>query len=395
MNDGTIVIIDDDEDYVSDFKDILEKRFLFNGNIVSNITFGEEVEKNGIDEFIDEIKKIISNCRDNVVGIFLDLAFSHSNDAWLCGYRIGDAIRIEFYDLPIIILTNYGESKIILEAFYHDYDAFIRKIDFANMDKEGFNGKLSQAINKRKAMVKNIPNYYKKHMEKKGIEPEFNYNIAFGYEFITRRNNLEKTLDNFSALEDYFAEQKRTTVIMFVDLVGSCEIKEKKSFVNGLLVTRFHNQKVTEIIKSFGGLIVKYIGDCVMARFDYDEKVNVNSIPINCAIKIMEKFKKDNKKSKRPDPIETKIGIAVGVVADFYGADPQGSTVDLAARLQSTAKPNEILVDSNLIRYINISTIKSAAGEVNYSDSNEYIVRKSAKLKGFKDEIEYYLILWQ
>jgi len=187
------------------------------------------------------------------------------------------------------------------------------------------------------------------------------------------------------------------TVVMFADLCNSTAIKEKQGFIEGLYLTKMHNQIVTNAICSRNGKIVKYIGDCVMARFDYSEEPEVNADAILCAVGAMETIFEHNKRYRKGAEfqIESKIGIAVGRTIDFYGNDPQGSCVDLAARIQSEAKPGQILISKELEALVNASHLHSALGKAKHRSPGEYIEGpQRLKLKGFREEQDVYEVVW-
>lgn len=209
-------------------------------------------------------------------------------------------------------------------------------------------------------------------------------------------NDLESTLDSFIKWKQYLANISRYTVILFADLVGSTKIKESEGIIEGLVITRQHNQVISDIIMRNNGTVVKYIGDCVMARYDYDDEKTVDCRSINTAIEIQEALSRHTQNSPRSKPIETRIGIASGKVADFYINDPQGECVDLAARLQSRAQPGQILVSEELLDRINISEISSEIGVVRKSDPKDYLSGPhKMKLKGFSTFRKVFKIVWE
>lgn len=135
--------------------------------------------------------------------------------------------------------------------------------------------------------------------------------------------------------------------ILFSDLVGSTEFKRYHSIREGLAKTVLHNEVVTKCIIRHGGRVVKYIGDEVMGIFEGEES---ERLALNAALSIIVEIDGANQQQKWtyfPYSMSTKIGIHSGSVWMFnYGGnqeDPQGTTVDIAARLTSIACPNQII----------------------------------------------------
>jgi len=137
--------------------------------------------------------------------------------------------------------------------------------------------------------------------------------------------------------------------VLFADLCGSTRMKLELGLHEGLLRTVVHNDAANGIIVKNGGMVVKYIGDEVMAFFGGDKSYET---AIACARAVQQEISKENRKHKftPPTDIHSKIGINFGpVVLDTSHnvIDPYGSTVDLAARIVGIAKPDQILIHKN------------------------------------------------
>ena len=177
-------------------------------------------------------------------------------------------------------------------------------------------------------------------------------------------DKIENVFASIEELDKYFKNAENKSVILFADLTDSTLYKQKRSFVSGLFKTKKHNEAITGIVCKHGGRIVKYIGDGVMCEFSVYKDYYLAYNSINAAIEIIEYFRDYNQDiSDELEKIKTKIGIAFGTVAYFYGDDPQGHIVDLAARIQSVAKPNQILVQKKMLDYCGSSKIESRIGK--------------------------------
>jgi len=195
---------------------------------------------------------------------------------------------------------------------------------------------------------------------------------------------VENVLDSLEKLNTYFNNTNSKSVILFADLSGSTEYKQNRHFVNGLYKTKIHNDKITEIVIKHGGRVVKYIGDATMCEFKCVNELNVIHNAINAAIKIIEAFEEFNKNiNDNLEKIYSKIGIAYGAVAYFYNDDPQGKHVDLAARIEAIAKPNQILIHKSVHDACDISKVWSAVGRVlQYSPNDYFSTSVSRNFKG-------------
>ncbi len=389
-----ILLIDNEEDFAEGFKSKL-KLWGTDYEVITNKTFGD-ITEDKFESFIIEIKEIINEFREDYVAIFLDLGLDTNPDIdapWTVGFRLGKELRNEYYEIPFLILTQYPDRKALEDGYLYDFDSYIDKVEFSNSDSKEFHGYLLMTIKKRQAMVENLPNYYASHIQRIENAPVV-FNAFGGKPFLSKGSSLERTLDSVTDFENYFSQMTRITVIMFADLVGSTNIKESSGFFEGLHITRLHNEIITQCIRDNQGTVVKYIGDCVMSRFDYESADAVNCNAINTAILIQETLDGIKRKSLHKN-IQTKIGIAQGQVADFYGNDPQGICVDLAARLQSNAKADQIIVSEELIKHVKSSDISSIIGRAKRFQPNDYIKGPhQLKVKGFTDVISAYEINW-
>lgn len=389
-----ILIIDDEKSFIDSVFIPNIKLWGIDYNIITNNTFGD-IEEENLPIFVDEIIKIIHTNKKSIEVIFIDLGLNRSVDSPSMGFRVSKKIREEFIDIPIIALTRFSESEILEEGYLYDLDRYIRKTEFGDIGAVNFNGILHQVVRKRENFIKKIPEYYTK-LSQSGTLPYHTFQ-AFDKIFTSENINMETILTDSEKIDYEINDTKKFSTILFADLCNSTSIKLKMGFHEGLNLTRIHNKIITDIIHSFEGEIVKYIGDCVMARFNYNSPKEITTDPINAAIRIHEELRAHNAQYRKNADfkIESKIGISVGQVIDFYGNDPQGPCVDETARLESLAKPNQIIISSSLFNLINTSEIKSKVGEATARDHNEYVQDPvKVNLKGIESRQKVHEIFW-
>ncbi len=118
-----------------------------------------------------------------------------------------------------------------------------------------------------------------------------------------------------------------------------------------------HNSVVSDIIKKNRGTVIKWLGDGIMATFS--EKNILTSI--KASVEIQRFFSEYNKDKAKDDQINTKIGISVGRCLDISSVgnstnDLMGIPVDKSSRIQSIAKPKQILIDNDMRKKISVLT---------------------------------------
>jgi class 3 adenylate cyclase/tetratricopeptide (TPR) repeat protein len=141
--------------------------------------------------------------------------------------------------------------------------------------------------------------------------------------------------------------ERKLATVLFVDLVASTElVADADPEVVRRRVGRFFDQ-VSHCIVTHGGTVEKFAGDAVMAAFgvplaheDDAERA------IRAALTTVERVKDLG--------LESRVGIESGeVVADESDSTfATGEAVNLAARLQQEAGPNEILVGPTAARLV-------------------------------------------
>jgi adenylate cyclase len=130
-------------------------------------------------------------------------------------------------------------------------------------------------------------------------------------------------------------EDTPNTAIGFADIVGyTRQSRSLKRDELARLVDEFESQ-AQAIITAHGGRIIKTIGDEVL--FAVDTAPDAAEI----ALQLVEARRED------PDFPELRVGLAWGRVLSRLG-DVFGPTVNMAARLTSTARPGKVVVDREL-----------------------------------------------
>ena len=145
--------------------------------------------------------------------------------------------------------------------------------------------------------------------------------------------------------------ERRQLTIMFCDMVGSSALSTRLDPEEQRdVVSAFHSCCAGEI-KRLGGMVAQYLGDGVLAYFGYPAAHEDDAErAIRSGLAIVDRMSKPQ--SNLPLTFQARIGIASGVVVvgDLVreGVTQEnaaiGETTNLAARLQSLAEPNTIVI---------------------------------------------------
>ena len=143
--------------------------------------------------------------------------------------------------------------------------------------------------------------------------------------------------------------ERRQVTVMFSDLVGSTALSARMDPEDLREVISTYQKCVADTVNRFGGFVAKYMGDGVLVYFGYPqaheddaERAVRAGLELIAAVNAL----------KAGTPLQTRVGIAAGlvVVGDLIGSGEAqergivGETPNLAARLQSVAEPNTVVI---------------------------------------------------
>ncbi|GMR20816.1 MAG: hypothetical protein BMS9Abin36_1413 [Gammaproteobacteria bacterium] len=131
---------------------------------------------------------------------------------------------------------------------------------------------------------------------------------------------------------------RKKVTILFTDIEDSSRYWDKHGDVKGRLLIDRHNRLVFPVIKAFHGRIVKTIGDAVMASFAKP------ALALKAAIAIQQAMERERRLDKK-FPLHLRIGVHTGKAIVEQG-DIFGDVVNVASRIESRGKADEILVSS-------------------------------------------------
>jgi class 3 adenylate cyclase/predicted ATPase len=151
--------------------------------------------------------------------------------------------------------------------------------------------------------------------------------------------------------------ERRQVTVMFSDLVGSTAMSARMDAEDLREVISAYQKCVTETVERFGGFVAKYMGDGVLIYFGYPqaheddaERAVRAGVELVAGVTVL----------KSHVPMQTRVGVATGlvVIGDLIGSGASqeqaivGETPNLAARLQSIAEPNTVVIAESTRRLI-------------------------------------------
>jgi len=152
--------------------------------------------------------------------------------------------------------------------------------------------------------------------------------------------------------------ERRQLTVMFCDLVGSTELSSRLDPEDLRDVVGAYHRAVTEIVAGFDGLVSRYMGDGVLVYFGYPQAHEDDAErAVRAGLGSIDAVGRLDVKSVK---LQARVGIATGlvVVGDLIGAGSAqeqsvvGETPNLAARLQTLAEPDAVVIAAGTRRLV-------------------------------------------
>src|SRR6516165_882997 len=159
-----------------------------------------------------------------------------------------------------------------------------------------------------------------------------------------------------SSLRTDSAERRQLTV-MFCDLVGSTPLSARLDPEDLRGIIGAYHRCVTEIVEGFGGFVARYVGDGVLVYFGYPQAHEDDAErAVRAGLELVTAVTRLNTHA----PQQIRVGVATGLVVVGYliASDESeervmvGETPNLAARLQSIAEPNMVVIAESTRRLL-------------------------------------------
>jgi class 3 adenylate cyclase/tetratricopeptide (TPR) repeat protein len=157
--------------------------------------------------------------------------------------------------------------------------------------------------------------------------------------------------------EEPLAERRQLSV-MFCDITGSTALSTRLDPEDLSAVMRAYQSTVRSTISRFGGCIERYVGDGVLIYFGWPEAHETDAeSAVRAALALIAAV---NESPIHGEHLSIHIGIATGLVVvgsqigegDARQQTAFGETPNLAARLQSVAEPNTVVIAAGTRRLL-------------------------------------------
>lgn len=166
-----------------------------------------------------------------------------------------------------------------------------------------------------------------------------------GSELVFEQEHKEKDVTDTISMEETIISDRpviRQITVLVADIRGFTSLSESVDIrtLTRMMTKWFHN--VTDVISNHGGIVDKFIGDCVFARWEFDVNETQSVMKaLQAAILINEVTEDLNKNSTEiSEKLRVGVGINTGIASMGLGHDATalGDAVNIAFRLESATK---------------------------------------------------------
>ena len=198
---------------------------------------------------------------------------------------------------------------------------------------------------------------------------------------------IDLTNQELSSVEQYRRlRQTSVLVILFTDIKGFTSFTERRGDRHALELLKHHDEiLVATIEEDGGGLVVKHIGDSIMAVFSEP------STAVERALRIQERIRAYNAEHPDEEPLQVRIGLHMGQVAveNQTQLDLFGRHVNRASRVEGLADAGQIFLTYPVFDSARGWIATGAAGALKWKSHGTWM------LKGITEPVVIYEVVDQ
>jgi serine/threonine protein kinase len=185
-------------------------------------------------------------------------------------------------------------------------------------------------------------------------------------ELLEHRQNIDRLIES---------RYKRSIVILFSDIVGSTQFFEQRGDIEGRAMVSRHHRQMFPIIQKYKGVIIKTMGDSIMASF--------KEVPeaCSCAREMQQVLMQEPQNLEPEDRVAIRIALHYGK-AVIEKNDVFGDAVNVASRVEKYTDGDQIMISQSVYEHID--------------GNSDYIARHvgSVAMKGKSEKMPLYRLLW-
>ncbi|RMG61680.1 MAG: hypothetical protein D6715_13170, partial [Calditrichaeota bacterium] len=160
------------------------------------------------------------------------------------------------------------------------------------------------------------------------------------------KESIEDLLQARQRIDELIASKfTRQITVMFSDVVGSTAFFERRGDLEGRAMIQRYNQLMFPVVQRFDGKIIKTIGDGILSYFE-------DSVAAaRAACQMQRTLAQDNGRRLPEDRIQIRVALHMGTAVVDHN-DVYGDVVNIAARLEKHAGPEQIVLSETLFEQL-------------------------------------------
>src|SRR5438874_197368 len=189
------------------------------------------------------------------------------------------------------------------------------------------------------------------------------------------------------------ASERRPLTVLFADIAGSTAIAERLDPEDWSALIGEAFQRMNRTVERYGGTIARLMGDGVLAFFgaptaheDDPERA------VRCGLDLVRAIEELDASKHLPEAVKFKVRVGINtgpVVVGVVGTETaseytaMGDTVNVAARMQASARPGSVLVTSATYRFVGLLVEAVDVGQLELKGKSETV--RPYEITGFKE----------
>jgi len=189
--------------------------------------------------------------------------------------------------------------------------------------------------------------------------------------------SVEELIRERARLDAELERQQQLLTILFVDIVGSTRFYDQHGDLAGLVMIQKCLDILTPLIEKGGGIVVKTIGDAILARFDDAAGA------VRCTINMQRTLAERNANRPPGDQIHIRgaLNLGFGLIKE---EDVFGDVVNVASRIEKATEADEIAISPSVyeqIRHLEDISVRQKA--------------EGVEIKGKAQKLDLYAVIWR
>lgn len=178
-------------------------------------------------------------------------------------------------------------------------------------------------------------------------------------------------------LDAELEQHLKLLTVLFVDIVGSTRYYEQYGDLAGLVMVQKFMDMLTPVIQEHDGIVIKTVGDAILARFQNAQTAT------RCSIRMQRLLAERNIQRPVSEQIHVRIALNLGLCL-IKDNDVFGDMMNVAARISAATGPDEILISPSVYEQI--------------QHVPDIVVEKKAtgvELKGKAEKLDLFAVVWK